>query len=110
MATHPAEWPLIGVSNAMTSVFAYADKVARSDATVLLTGESGTGKENLAHYIHAHSSRHTHPFISINCATLPESLFEGLLKANESFGRFDAEEDAEAGESRGAPLRTDRGA
>jgi transcriptional regulator with PAS, ATPase and Fis domain len=79
MATHPAEWPLIGVSNAMTSVFAYAEKVARSDATVLLTGESGTGKENLAHYIHAHSSRHSHPFISINCATLPESLFEGEL-------------------------------
>jgi transcriptional regulator with PAS, ATPase and Fis domain len=79
MATNAAARPLIGVSDAMTSVLRYADKVARADATVLLTGETGTGKENLAHYIHAQSVRSAHRFVCINCSTLPDGLFEGEM-------------------------------
>ena len=79
MITNTAAWPLIGVSRAMRSVCAYAEKVAQCDATVLLTGETGTGKENIARYIHVHSARRACRFVSINCATLPDAMFEGEL-------------------------------
>jgi transcriptional regulator with PAS, ATPase and Fis domain len=73
------ERPLIGISDAMRSVFAYADKVARTDATVLLTGETGTGKENLAHYIHSRSARRDKRIVCVNCSTVPDALFEGEM-------------------------------
>ena len=56
-----------------------AQKIATTDANVLLTGESGVGKSLLAEYIHKVSNRSNKPFISINCATIPENILESEL-------------------------------
>jgi two-component system response regulator FlrC len=61
------------------SLLAMADKVAVSDATVLISGESGTGKEVLARYIHRQSERREGPFIALNCAAIPENMLEAML-------------------------------
>ncbi|CAO5677991.1 MAG: Regulatory protein AtoC [Holosporales bacterium] len=67
----------------MKKVFALADRIAPSEANVLLTGESGTGKEVMARYIHMNSKRVDKPFISINCAAIPENLLESELFGHE---------------------------
>ncbi|WDR04962.1 sigma-54 dependent transcriptional regulator [Devosia rhodophyticola] len=68
---------------AMERVVKMADQIAGSDASVLITGESGTGKEVVAKYLHAHSKRASKPFISINCAAIPEALLESELFGHE---------------------------
>lgn len=68
---------------AMAKVVKLADQVAASDASVLITGESGTGKEVMAKYLHARSRRADKPFISINCAAIPEQLLESELFGHE---------------------------
>ncbi len=60
-------------------MLAIANRVAQSNATVMITGESGVGKEVLAQYIHSHSSRSEQPFVAINCAAIPENMLEATL-------------------------------
>lgn len=63
----------------MREVISTALKVAKSDISVLIGGESGTGKELFARFIHENSERKDRPFIAINCAAIPENLFESEL-------------------------------
>ena len=68
---------------AMERVVRMADQIAGSEASILITGESGTGKEVIAKYVHAHSRRAAKPFISVNCAAIPEALLESELFGHE---------------------------
>lgn len=70
---------IIGSSNQILSIKSNIKKIAPSDISVLITGESGTGKELIAHSIHQLSNRSEKPFISVNCAAVPEELFESEL-------------------------------
>ena len=70
---------LAGRSPALARVFEQLALVSPLDITVLLTGESGTGKTQLARAIHDNSPRQDRPFVELNCATIPESLFESEL-------------------------------
>ncbi|MCK4224172.1 MAG: sigma-54-dependent Fis family transcriptional regulator [candidate division Zixibacteria bacterium] len=69
----------IGNSLEITKLKKMAQRIARSDSTVLLEGESGTGKELIARAIHYHSHKSHKPFVTINCAALPENLLESEL-------------------------------
>lgn len=74
---------MIAGDASMKAILQVADRVAPSDATILITGESGTGKEVMSRYIHQKSKRANGPFISINCAAIPESLLESELFGHE---------------------------
>src|SRR3954462_15935849 len=74
---------LIYRDETMAHVVKLAQQIAPSDASVLITGESGTGKEVLARYVHGRSNRARAPFISINCAAIPENLLESELFGHE---------------------------
>src|SRR6266511_731810 len=67
----------------MAHVVKLAQQIAPSEASVLITGESGTGKEVLARYVHGRSNRARAPFISVNCAAIPETLLESELFGHE---------------------------
>lgn len=70
---------LVGESTAMLRVYEHVHMVAGRDSTVLVTGESGTGKDLIAQSIHGLSSREKQPFVTINCAAIPEALLEAEL-------------------------------
>lgn len=70
---------LVGKSKAMQEVFGLVALVAETDATVLVLGESGTGKELVARAVHRRGKRSEGPFVAVNCAAIPETLFEAEL-------------------------------
>ncbi len=74
---------MIANDDVMKNVLKLADKIAPSEATVLITGESGTGKEVMSRYMHRKSKRKDGPFIAVNCAAIPENLLESELFGHE---------------------------
>jgi len=70
---------IVGKSQGMRQILKLIDKVGPTDSTVLITGESGTGKELVARAIHRHSARREMPFVTVDCSTLVENLFESEL-------------------------------
>ncbi|MBR7618934.1 sigma-54-dependent Fis family transcriptional regulator [Phenylobacterium sp. 20VBR1] len=75
--------PMVVRDAAMQAVISLADQVAGSEASILITGESGSGKEVIARYVHQKSRRASKPFISVNCAAIPENLLESELFGHE---------------------------
>jgi len=74
---------LVHADPALDAVLKLADQIAPSAASILITGESGTGKEIMARYVHRKSKRADMPFISVNCAAIPENLLESELFGHE---------------------------
>jgi DNA-binding NtrC family response regulator len=70
---------VLGASSAFRHIIEQARKVARTDASVLISGESGSGKELVAQFIHHHSRRSAQRMVAINCAALPEALLESEM-------------------------------
>ena len=77
------EKQLLGSSPAIEQIHSIIEQAAPTDATILITGESGTGKELAARAIHAASRRSDKPFVSINCAAIPDGLIESELFGHE---------------------------
>lgn len=77
------KYEIVGESKALKSVVEMADRVAKTDARVLITGSNGTGKELVARRIHDQSNRAAGPFIEVNCAAIPSELIESELFGHE---------------------------
>jgi two-component system nitrogen regulation response regulator NtrX len=73
------QYQMIGESPAITKIKSMIDKVAPTDARVLITGPNGTGKELVAHWLHQKSDRSKGPMIEVNCAAIPSELIESEL-------------------------------
>lgn len=78
-----SKYQIIGESPAIKEIVNMIDKVAATDARVLITGENGTGKELVAHQLHEKSLRSKGPFIEVNCAAIPSELIESELFGHE---------------------------
>lgn len=76
-------WQFVGMSEAVRQLLADAETVAEVDSPVMITGNNGTGKEVLARFIHRCSVRAEKPFVAVNCAAIPEGLFESELFGHE---------------------------
>lgn len=74
-----SKYKMIGETPAMLKVKEMIDRVAPTDARVLITGSNGTGKEAVAHWIHEKSNRAAAPFVEVNCAAIPSELIESEL-------------------------------
>ncbi len=92
----PVNNQIIGNCPAMLDLFSRIHKVAKTDATVLIQGESGTGKELAARAIHQQSARANAPMVSVNCASIPETLIESELFGHEK-GAFTGADNARRG-------------
>jgi len=95
-AIPPVAEGVIAADPKTREILLLAARVAKTDATVLLTGESGTGKEVFARYIHDQSARAKGPFVAINCAAIPDNLLEATLFGHEK-GAFTGAQSAQAG-------------
>lgn len=84
---------IIGSSASMKNVFSIIDKVAKTDANVLILGENGTGKELIARAIHDRSQRHDEIFVTVDMGAITESLFESELFGHKKGSFTDAKED-----------------
>lgn len=84
---------IIGSSSVMKNVFSIIDKVAQTDANVLILGENGTGKELIARAIHDRSHRHEEIFVGVDMGSITESLFESELFGHKRGAYTDAKED-----------------
>jgi len=82
-AVSRTETSIVFRDEAMAKVVKLATQIAASDASVLITGESGVGKEVMARYLHEKSKRASRPFVSVNCAAIPENLLESELFGHE---------------------------
>jgi len=87
---------IVGKSDKMNEIFDTIQKVANSKANILIMGESGTGKELIAQAVHYTSDRSARPFITINCAAIPETLLENELFGHEK-GAYTGAHKAEKG-------------
>ncbi len=87
---------MVAADPAMRRVCQLIDRVAESEATVLLNGESGVGKEVVARYLHRRSDRAAQPFVAINCAAIPENMLEAMLFGYEK-GAYTGAHQARAG-------------
>lgn len=94
-AKHPLR-QIVGKSVAIQSVLSLVNKVARTDANILIYGESGTGKELVARAIHDHSQRANKPFVPVDCVSMPDALLESELFGHER-GAFTGAHTAKAG-------------
>jgi putative PEP-CTERM system response regulator len=74
---------IIGKSKGMKEIFKVVKQIADSKSTVLIMGESGTGKELISRAVHYNSNRKSYPFVTINCAAIPETLIESELFGHE---------------------------
>lgn len=92
---------IVALSDAMREAVGLAERVAKTDANVLVTGESGAGKDALAAFIHARSARAAQPLVKIDCATLPGELLESELFGYER-GAFTGATEAKPGRLEGA--------
>ena len=109
LKTHQLQAKLIGKSSGMQEVLYNVDIVSKSDAPVFIKGDSGTGKELIAEAVHDNSERADRPFNKINCAAVPETLFESTLFGHEK-GAFSGAYKAQKGifeESDGGTLLLD---
>ncbi len=84
---------VVGTSPAMNKVYSVIEKVASTDANVLILGENGTGKELIAKEIHRKSNRKNNPIVSVDLGTITETLFEGELFGHKKGAFTDAKED-----------------
>ena len=73
------KYTIIGESEAINKIHIMVEKVAPTDARVLITGNNGTGKELVAHYLHKKSKRSSESFVEVNCAAIPSELIESEL-------------------------------
>lgn len=96
LESSPARYGIVGTSPDLLRAIAELEQVSNTTASVLLLGESGTGKELFARALHLASARRDKPFIKVNCAAIPETLFESELFGHER-GAFTGAANARAG-------------
>ncbi len=96
LETAAARYGIIGTSPALLQALGELERVSEATASVLLLGESGTGKELFARAVHLSSQRRDQPFIKVNCAAIPDTLFESELFGYER-GAFTGAQSARAG-------------
>ena len=96
LETAAARYGIIGTSPALLQALSELERVSRASASVLLLGESGTGKELFARAVHLSSQRRDQPFIKVNCAAIPDTLFESELFGYER-GAFTGAQTSRAG-------------